>query len=95
MFFVSKLSDSPSSNYSIKPIDLRSAELGINTLTLLPEYQEFTDMFSGEKANMLPPHWPYDLQIKTKGDAKPIYGPIYSLSPPELVALWGFLDKNT
>src|SRR5260370_41007771 len=66
-FFISKLSDSPSSNYSIKPIDLRSAELGIDTPTLLPEYQEFADMFLGEKANTLPPHWPYDLQINTKG----------------------------
>ena len=82
MFFILKLSDSPSSNYSIKPIDLRSAELGIDTPTLLPEYQEFTDVFSGEKANTLPPHQPYDLQINTKGDTKPFYGPIYSLSPP-------------
>ncbi len=95
MFFILKLSDSPSSNYSIKPIDLRSAELGIDTLTLLPEYQEFSDMFSGKKANMLPPHQPYDLQINTEGDVKPFYGPIYSLSPPELAALQEFLDENT
>ena len=28
-----------------------------------PEYHEFSDMFSGEKANTLPPHRPYDLKI--------------------------------
>ena len=44
---------------------------------------------------MLPPHQPYDLQINTEGDVKPFYGPIYSLSPPELAALQEFLDKNT
>src|SRR5260370_12392906 len=94
MFFVSKLSDSPSSNYSIRPIDMKAVELGNNAPTFPPEYQEFTNMFSGEKANTLPPHRPYNLQINTEGDAKPFYGPIYSLSPPELTALWEFLDKN-
>src|SRR5260221_14045865 len=26
------------------------------------EYHKFCDVFSGEKANMLAPHWPYDLK---------------------------------
>ena len=95
MIFISKLSDSPSSDYSIRPIDIKVAELTINAPTFPLEYQEFTNMFSGEKANTLPPHRPYDLQINTKGDAKPFYGPIYSLSLPELAALWEFLDENT
>src|SRR5260370_14231230 len=95
MFFVSKLSDSPSSDYSIRPIDMKVAELGNNAPTFPPEYQEFADVFSGEKANTLPPHRPYDLQITTEGDAKPFYGPIYSLSPLELTALREFLDENT
>ena len=74
---------------------MRSAELEADIPPFPPEYQEFADVFSGKKANMLPPHRTFDLQINTKGDTKPFYGPIYSLSQPELTALHEFLDKNT
>src|SRR5258708_3499771 len=59
------------------------------------EYHDFHDMFSGEKANMLPPHWLYDLKINLEEGAKPFHGLIYSLSPPELTALRDFLEENT
>src|SRR6266478_8385821 len=95
MFFVSKISGSPSADYSIRPINIRSTELGTDTPPFLPEYQEFTDVFADKKANTLPPHWPYDLQINTEGDSKPFYSPIYSLSQPELTALHEFLEENT
>ena len=62
----------PYSGYSIKPMHLRVTELNTNTPTFPPEYQEFTDVFSGEKANMLAPHHPYNLQITTEGDMKPL-----------------------
>src|SRR5260370_41633456 len=55
-FFVSKLSDSPSSNYSIRPIDMKAVELGNNSPPFPLEYQEFANIFSGKKANILPPH---------------------------------------
>ncbi len=74
---------------------MRSAGLKNGTTIFPPEYQEFTNVFLGEKANTLPPHWPYDLQINTEENSKPSCGPIYSLSPPELTALREFLDKNT
>ncbi len=51
------------------------------------EYHDFRNMFSGEKANTLPPHWPYDLKIDLEEGAKPFHGLIYSLSPPELTAV--------
>src|SRR5260370_3741517 len=95
MFFVSKISDSPSAEYSIRPINIRSTELGTDTPPFPLEYQEFADVFSDEKANTLPPHQPYDLQISTEGDSKPFYGPIYSLSQLELTALCEFLEENT
>ena len=60
-----------------------------------PEYHEFHKVFSGDKAETLPPHRPYDLEIMLEEGAKPIYGPIYSLSPPELVVLCEFLNENT
>src|SRR5260370_1323051 len=94
-YMVSNLGSTLHSGYSIKPIHTKSAELDANSPTFPPEYQEFADVFSGEKVNMLAPHCPYDLQINTEGDAKPFYGPIYSLSQPELTALHEFLDKNT
>jgi len=59
------------------------------------EYHDFHNMFSGEKANALPPHWPYDLKIDLEEGAKPFHGQIYSLSPPELTALRDFLEENT
>src|SRR6266436_3696582 len=63
--------------------------------SILAEYHEFRDVFSGEKAGTLTPHRPYDLQINVKEGVKPIHRPIYSLSPPELTALQEFLKEHT
>src|SRR5258708_33979685 len=64
-------------------------------LSVIPmEYLEFRNVFSGDKANMLAPHRPYDLKINLEEGAKPFHGPIYSLSPPELSALREFLEEN-
>src|SRR5258708_1209685 len=73
------------------------------TLTAQPEdtlsrvhqqYHEFCDVFSGEKANTLAPHWLYDLKINLEEGAKLFHRPIYSLLPPELTALREFLEEN-
>src|SRR6266436_6858104 len=70
--------------------------MAADTLNNIPaEYHDFSDIFSGEKAGTLAPHRPYDLQINVEEGAKPIHGPIYSLSPPELMALWEFLEEHT
>src|SRR5260221_2228462 len=58
------------------------------------EYHEFCDVFSGEKANTLAPHWPYNLKINLEEGTKLFHGPIYSLSPLELTALREFLEEN-
>ena len=63
--------------------------------SILAEYHKFCNVFSGEKAGTLALHRPYDLQINVEEGAKPIHGPIYSLSPPELAALWEFLEEHT
>src|SRR5260221_2955291 len=63
--------------------------------SILAEYCDFCNIFSGEKAGTLAPHRPYDLQINVEEGAKPVHGPIYSLSPPELVALQAFLEEHT
>src|SRR5258707_7757557 len=59
------------------------------------EYHDFRNVFSGEKANALPPHRLYNLKINLEEGAKPFHGPIYSLLPPELTALRDFLEENT
>src|SRR5258708_15857771 len=59
------------------------------------DYHKFHEVFSGIKADTLPPHRPYDLQISLEEGAKPFHSPIYSLSPPELTALQEFLEEHT
>ena len=63
--------------------------------TIPREYLEFCKVFSGEKANVLAPHRPYDLKINLEEGAKPFHRPVYSLSPPELATLRNFLEENT
>ncbi len=58
------------------------------------EYHEFHNVFSGEKANMLAPHQPYNLKINLEEGAKPFHRLIYSLSPLELTVLRKFLEEN-
>src|SRR5258708_35904712 len=66
-----------------------------DTLSGVPqEYHEFHDVFSGEKANVLAPHWPYDLKINLEEGMKLFHRLIYSLSPPELTVLREFLEEN-
>src|SRR5258708_20561815 len=61
--------------------------------SILAEYHDFRDVFSGEKAGTLTPHRPYDLQINIKEGAKPVHRPISSLSPPQLTPFWVFLHE--
>ncbi len=66
-----------------------------DTLSGVPqEYHEFRNVFSGEKANVLAPHWPYDLKINLEEGTKPFHRPIYLLSPLELTVLREFLEEN-
>src|SRR5260370_29210403 len=66
-----------------------------DTLSRVPqEYHKFRNVFSGEKANMLAPHWPYDLKINLEEGVKLFHGLIYSLLPLELTALREFLEEN-
>ena len=58
------------------------------------EYYEFADIFSKTKAEVLTPHWPYDLKINLEEGAQPLVGPIYSLSASEQEALKEFIEEN-
>src|SRR5258708_32354240 len=80
------------STTDLTPLQVMAADTLNN---ILAEYHDFSDIFSGEKAGTLTPHRPYDLQINVEECAKPIHGPIYSLSPPELAALQEFPEEHT
>ena len=58
------------------------------------EYHEFADIFSKTKAEVLPPHHPYNLKINLEEGAQPPVGPIYSLSASEQEALKEFIEEN-
>jgi len=58
------------------------------------EYHKFADVFSKTKAEVLPPHCPYDLKINLEESAQPPVGPIYSLSASEQEALKEFIEEN-
>ena len=47
------------------------------------KYHKFANVFSKTKAEVLPPHHPYDLNINLEEGAQPLVGPIYSLSVSE------------
>src|SRR5258705_663035 len=89
--------DQGTPTFMISMADLTPLQvMAADTLNNIPaEYHDFSNIFSGEKAGTLTPHRPYDLQINVEEGAKPIHGPIYSLSPPELVALREFLEEHT
>src|SRR5258708_5994595 len=84
-------SKTPSNSYHA-----HNSSLNLDPMNGIPiDYHEFHEVFSGIKADTLPPHQPYDLQISLEEGAKLFHGPIYSLSPPELTALQEFLEEHT
>jgi len=89
--------DLGTSTFVISMTDLNPSQATATKIldSILAEYHEFHDIFSGEKAGTLAPHRPYDLQINVEEGAKPIHRPIYSLSPLELAALREFLEEHT
>ena len=58
------------------------------------EYHEFANVFSQTKAEILPPHHPYDLKINLKEGAQSPVGPIYSLSVSKQESFKEFIEEN-
>ena len=61
---------------------------------IFSKYYEFANVFSKTKAEVLPPHHPYDLKINLEEGAQPPVSPIYSLSAFEQEALKEFIEEN-
>jgi len=58
------------------------------------KYRDFANVFSKQRAKQLPPHRPHDLTILIEDETTPPLGPIYSLSPTELLTLQEFIEEN-
>jgi len=58
------------------------------------EYHEFANVFNKTKAEVLPPHHPYNLKINLEEGAQPLVGSIYSFSASEQEALKEFIEEN-
>jgi hypothetical protein len=58
------------------------------------QYHNFLDVFSKSKGTSLPPRRTYDHKIELEPSTTPPFGPIYSLSKVEQLALKMFLDEN-
>jgi len=58
------------------------------------DYHDYLDVFSKRKGMTLPLRRPHDHHIDLMDDTTPPFGPIYSLSEVEQLALREFLDEN-
>ena len=58
------------------------------------KYQDYLHVFSKRQGTTLPPRRAYDHKIETDPGATPPFGPIYSLSEVEQLALREFLEEN-
>ncbi|KAF4259020.1 hypothetical protein CNMCM8812_002513 [Aspergillus fumigatus] len=55
---------------------------------LLPkEFKDYANIFSPKEAERLPPHRPYDHDIKLLEGKTPPFGPLYAMSREELEVL--------
>ena len=71
------------------------AEEEVRIKALVPEeYHEFLPLFTEVVHNVLLPHHIYDHSIPLKEGSQPPFGPLYSLSRNELIAVREWLDKN-
>jgi hypothetical protein len=61
---------------------------------VLPKYHDYLKIFDKANADKLPLHCPSDHIILLTDGFKPLFGPLYSLSCPELEELKCWLDEN-
>ena len=78
----------------VTSLTTQTEEADLEIPGLPKEYQKYRDIFSTQKAKLLPEHRPYDLAIQIEGDKIPLLGPIYFLSALELKTLQEFLEEN-
>jgi len=81
-------------NIIVMGMALYTDEEGDNIkVKILPEYQDYADIFSQERINALPEYTKYDQLIDQIPDGKLPEGPIYPLSKKELNLLWDYIRE--
>jgi hypothetical protein len=74
---------------------LKASGEKVDPRKVVPEhFHEFLHLFDKVKADQLPPHRPYDHTIPLVEGTTPPYGPLYSMSRNELVAMKEFIEEN-
>ena len=58
------------------------------------QYKEYVDVFSKNKADILPEHRQWDIPIETDDKFTPKWGPLYNLSQEEMKLLKEYIDDN-
>jgi hypothetical protein len=58
------------------------------------QYIEYVDVFSKNKADVLPEHRQWDIPIETDDKFTPKWGPLYNLSEAEMKLLKEYIDEN-
>jgi transposase InsO family protein len=88
-------------NYRLFTITVEDIEAALNptpeedpTTKLPPEFRDFAEVFSPKEAERLPPHRPYDHDIKLQDGKVPPFGPLYPMSRDELKALKEWVEEN-
>jgi hypothetical protein len=59
---------------------IRKAQKEDPTNLLPDEFKDYADVFSPKEAKHLPPHRPYDHDIKLLEGKTPLFGPLYAMS---------------
>ncbi|ODM16167.1 hypothetical protein SI65_08601 [Aspergillus cristatus] len=89
-------------SYHLFTITVKDIEAALNPVPdeedpmtkLLPEFQDFANVFSPKEAECLPPHCPYDHDIKLQDGKVPPFRPLYPMSQEELKALKDWIEEN-
>ena len=58
------------------------------------QYLKYKEVFNEKNSNVLPPHRPYDCEIKLKDNSNLFYGPLYPLTEMERDELKNYLKEN-
>jgi len=93
---VSKINETCNSNSnSNNELCNKNDELNKKDLVSVPtQYLEFTEVFNEKNCEVLPPHRPYDCEIKLKDNSTLFYGPLYPLTEIEREELKKYINEN-
>ena len=94
---ISQIDEALRAESAHQPVNINemSAQTSNDIREKLPvEYHDFLDVFDRTKADVLPPHRPYDHKIQLEGDERPPHSRIYPMSGEKLQKVREYLEEN-